>query len=788
MNDEHFKISAYLKNIIGKELITDEFVAVFELVKNSFDANATEVKIIFENQNNTEQAKLIIGDNGKGMNYDELKDKWLFVAYSAKKDGTEFDDYRNKIKTTRYFAGAKGVGRFSCDRLGSKLNLITIKDEPNPKIENLIVNWDEFEKDAKEEFVDVSVKHQVLSNIDYNINHGTILEISGLRDKWDRQRILKLKRSLIKLINPNQENVGNDFSIEIIANEEKELDNVLIKDKKTEFEIVNGKIKNTLFETLKIKTTNIRVTITEDGKNIISELTDRGDLIYKITEKNPFKNLFNIETFLFQLNRSAKVTFTKLMGINQIDFGSVFMYKNGFRIYPFGESGDDSLLIDRRKQQGYNRFLGSRDLIGRIEINGDNSELRETSSRDGGLLKTDAYNELVSFFYDFVLKRLERYAVEVIRWGDERIDTETGEMLSSITSVDVKKSFLDDSLKEKERLKEKELNHIIDEKIKGFIKWLAIEPKHIEAIDYDKDFFKIVEEKQDKSTTKTIQRIEKKAEKLNDQELIKSVKKIKKDFKQIQQAKKEAEKETEKISDDLKKEKKEKEQLQRQNLFLKSVKALEYDDVRDLVHIIGMKSDIITKEITKIQRKIHRGQNISNETLNKFIENISLANSFINTVTNFATKKNFLKATQDTTQDLVEFIKDYITNIYLKLYSNLTIEFHGNVQSVKHFVPFEITMIIDNLIGNSRKKAIGATKIDLYFSVENNLLTILYKDNGKGIDKSIKDVNMIFEEGFTTTNGSGLGLAHIKKILNKMGGEIKVNTNTAKGIEFIIKI
>jgi HSP90 family molecular chaperone len=82
MNDEHFKISAYLKNIIGKELITDEFVAVFELVKNSFDANATEVKIIFKNQNNSELAKLIIVDNGKGMNYDELKNKWLFVAYS----------------------------------------------------------------------------------------------------------------------------------------------------------------------------------------------------------------------------------------------------------------------------------------------------------------------------------------------------------------------------------------------------------------------------------------------------------------------------------------------------------------------------------------------------------------------------------------------------------------------------------------------------------------------------------------------------------------------------------
>ena len=785
MNDEHFKISAYLKNIIGKELITDEFVAVFELVKNSFDANATEVKIIFENQNNSELAKLIIVDNGKGMNYDELKNKWLFVAYSAKKDGTEFSDYRNKIKTTRYFAGAKGVGRFSCDRLGSNLNLITIKDEINAKIENLIVDWDKFEKDAKEEFVDVSVKHQVLSSIDYGIKHGTILEISGLRDVWDRTRILKLKKSLVKLINPNQKNDSDNFSIEIIAESEKEKDEELLKKKANDFDIVNGRIENKLFETLQIKTTNIKVEITEDKKYIISELWDRGDLIYKITERNPFSNLQNIKTFLFQLNRSAKMTFTRLMGINQIDYGSVFMYKNGFRIYPFGEPGDDTLLIDRRKVQGYNRFLGNRDLIGRIEIYGNNSELRETSSRDGGLLKTPAYNELVEFFYEFVLKRLERYAVEVIRWGDEREIKETGEILPIITSQDVKINILNES---KNLNQEIPLQERINQQVIGFIKWLIIEPKYLEKIEYDKDFFKIVEEKQDKSTTKTIHSIEKKAEKLDDAELIKSVKKIKRDFKQIQQAKKEAEKETENVSKKLKEEKKEKEQLKKQNLFLKSVKALEYDDVRDLVHIIGMKSDIITKEITKIRRKINKGQTISNEMLNNFIENISLANSFINTVTNFATKKNFLKATQDTTQDLVEFIKSYITNIYLKLYSNLTIEFHGDPQAIRHFVPFEITMIIDNLIGNSRKKAIGATKIDFYFSVENNLLTITYKDNGKGLDKTIKDVNMIFEEGFTTTNGSGLGLAHIKKILNKMDGEIKVNPKTEKGIEFIIKI
>jgi len=80
----NFRISAALKNIIGKELITDDFIAVFELVKNSFDAHASDVEIVFEGFK-TASPKIVIKDNGKGMNYDDLINKWLFVAYSAKK-------------------------------------------------------------------------------------------------------------------------------------------------------------------------------------------------------------------------------------------------------------------------------------------------------------------------------------------------------------------------------------------------------------------------------------------------------------------------------------------------------------------------------------------------------------------------------------------------------------------------------------------------------------------------------------------------------------------------------
>lgn len=113
-----FRVSAGLKDLIGRELIVDDFVAVFELVKNSFDAHASQVKLVFFAD------RLVVADNGKGMSRADIRDKWLFVAYSAKREGTEDDDYRDKIGERGHpFAGAKGVGRFSCDRLGSALLL-----------------------------------------------------------------------------------------------------------------------------------------------------------------------------------------------------------------------------------------------------------------------------------------------------------------------------------------------------------------------------------------------------------------------------------------------------------------------------------------------------------------------------------------------------------------------------------------------------------------------------------------------------------------------------------------
>ena len=212
-----FKVSSGLKDIIGRDLITDDFIAVFELVKNSYDANAKNVFIEFENN------KIIISDDGDGMSIDDIKDKWLFVAYSSKKQNDDEDDFRDKIQKRRHYAGAKGIGRFSADRLGDDL-VLTTKQATSKKIQQISVNWNKF-NNQKEKFENVKVDYLPLE--DYiipfpkNSKKGTILEISGTQG-WDRKKKIGLKHSLEKLINPFSQ--SSDFNIEIISKEDLEED------------------------------------------------------------------------------------------------------------------------------------------------------------------------------------------------------------------------------------------------------------------------------------------------------------------------------------------------------------------------------------------------------------------------------------------------------------------------------------------------------------------------------------------------------------------------------------
>jgi len=614
--DLRFKISSALKDILGRDLIPDDFIAVFELVKNSFDAHANNVHIRFENIE-AGNSRLVIKDDGKGMNYDDLISKWLFVAYSAKKDGTEDQDldYRSGIIGHRAFAGAKGIGRFSCDKLGKRLYLETTKDEPGAQTEILITDWENFEVNLKEEFSEVSVVHETKQQSDHGLDHGTVLVIEELRSEWDRRKYLKLKESLAKLINPTSRNEDLGFKIFIEIPEEEG------RDKETDEDHlkVNGEVKNFIFDTLGLKTTKIDAHISEDGKFISTELRDGGTLIYKIKEKNNYPLLDNIDVTLYFLNMSAKQTFTRRMGIPSYQYGHIFLYKNGFRVYPYGEPGEDPLKIDSRKTYGFRRYLGTRDLIGQIELFSKTDQLKETSSRGDGLIKTPAYFQLEEFLLD-VLKRLERYVVDVQQWGLSVEDDNSFDVKSRISDLIAKLTGSEDLVE-------------------------------FETTD---NFLNILETSQINSAETIVKNLRRLAFERADDHLVDEVEKATGKLHELKRAKEEAERYAEiefaKAKDATAK-------LQEQvgeNLFLKAINTSEYQEVIALLHHIGIYAGTIDNNLKGISLRVQNDVPLSKEELNNIIRTISFETKKILNVVAFATKANFKLQTEELKLDLGE--------------------------------------------------------------------------------------------------------------------------------------
>jgi signal transduction histidine kinase len=850
-----FKISTGLKNILGKDLITDDFIAIFELVKNSYDAHAQKVVITFSDD------KIIIADNGKGMSYDDLKNKWFFLAYSAKKDNTEdVEDgekkisYRDKIKQRKHYAGAKGIGRFSSDRLGKLLFIKTKKY--NKPFEQINIDWTLFEKDQKNIFEKIKFPLYSLISSDKPFpeksTYGTILEISRLHDKWDRKKIIDLKHSLEKLINPFSQK--EDFSIDIICEKEKIEDKSGVYKngpnkgiKYIERDKVNGPVKNAILDILELKTCHISYTI-EKGK-IETKITDRNELVYHISEKvSQLKIIEHLKIDLYFLNRKAKQNFTSKMGIEPVNFGSILLFKNGFRVQPFGETGDDSWGIDFRAQQGYNRFLGTRDLFGRVDIVTNNvDEFKEVSSRDGGLVKTKGNKELFDCF-EIAHRRLERYVVGVL-WGEGFIRRKYfGEGDDAVKAAQQYRELLS-SDKDSENLKIAKNNFGSKLDFIQIIKSLSSN-KDIQIINYNKDLVNIVNEQLDNNQIKFISDLDDIAEFTNDKDLKNKIKDIENKFKKLQKEKELAEKKAEleeqkrKVAEEktkieekakieaerqrkeeterrrkaelatLRKEKEraeaelakfkaeqkakeeeekrkkvenENERRKEQITRHRAAESIEYKDLRDSNHIIGVYADDIAKKILLLKRRIDKNIIIENNELLNFIQGISMANEKIATLTRFTTKSNYLKASLETTENIVTYIINYIEHTYKLLYK-IDVEFiNPNVIFIKTFQPIELCVVLDNILINSRKKK--AEKVIFEFNKVGNILQINIRDVGEKLSNTIQNHDLIFEEGITTTRGAGLGLSHVKRIIEEdLNGTVEYNPTYKKGFELIIKL
>lgn len=753
--EETFRVSSYLKDIIGRDLVTNEYVAIFELVKNSFDAQASRVDIEFDPDNGT----ITIVDDGLGMSAADIRDKWLFVAYSDKALAAS-DTYRDKIKSAGQFAGSKGIGRFSCDTLGRQLALYS-RVEGGSSISRLEIDWTKFEQSSTEEFQDIQVALSTARSFPpiYNAkppaDHGTVLVIQNTRQLWDAEHIKRLRKDLAKLIDP----FGTTKQVAVRT--------WLLDGSDKAIEGVDGPVGNSVADLLQEKTSRIEV-IFENGF-IESTLFDRGRKIYAIREPSPYEELNDsrIEGHIYFLNRSAKHTFTTRMGVRSVEFGSVFLFLNRFRIFPIGEEFDDSFGLNRRKQQGQSRYFGTRDIMGRVDVTAPPKMFREVSSRDAGLVEDARSRTLFDAIRRFMIFRLERYVVGV-NWPDTRDqDRDTSEGL------------------ETDRARERVLTII----------GALARSKDIDILYYDKELVRVSDDP-DQITDTALRAMSEVAESRGDASLLHQVEEARRRIDQLKSSREEAQQVARRAIEERQRADEIIARLEQQAAFLGRSQDVDVDRIQLLmhqaiIHVGHIRSAIANAahEIREVLEAASVPAEIELDDVQDILASIrqsarrasvsiagaSLSGDRLRTVLSFAPNIRVDLQTDKVRGDLIKFLQEYFEVRLVGVPDMPDATFEApDLMLQREFSPVDVAVIIDNLLDNARKAK--AQNIEFVAARKGqNSISIVVTDDGLGIDQRRVDPAKIFERGYTgSSNGTGLGLYSIRQIIKEMGGSIEL--------------
>lgn len=393
-NEVRFSVDAGIINRLGKELVGRHETAVSELVKNSYDADATEVNLIFENAWSS-GGILIIEDNGHGMDKEQLVNGFMRLSSSDK----IHNPISNKYKRQR--AGKKGIGRFATQRLGDKLTIIT-QTENSQEALKVVINWDEFQTDK-----DLLTISSRIEFIPKEKEEGTTLIIEGLREGWSDAMIKRVYRYTSELLQPfplskkkKKENRPSDdpgFKSNYFRKDEDELIPI-IDEEKAIFQHALAEIEGYVLD---------------DGQGCWALKSDKLNFsqeVYAIgnneKDKEDFSTPFNLIKgvhfkayyFVYDPSLFAPGTFTFIRDLGY-EKGGLKLYRNGFRVLPYGEQGDDWLGLD--KSNNRNIILAqhpNRNFFGFVELEDESGDFEETSSREG-LIENEYLKELVNFVY-----------------------------------------------------------------------------------------------------------------------------------------------------------------------------------------------------------------------------------------------------------------------------------------------------------------------------------------------------------------------------------------------------
>jgi signal transduction histidine kinase/uncharacterized protein YacL (UPF0231 family) len=416
---QNLRIKPYarLLTMLGEQLIKNERIALIEIIKNSYDADADWVKVSFQSfTDNFEYnitSKIIIEDNGCGMSLDIIKSHWLNPAtpdkLNKKREG------KQKTVKGRIIQGEKGIGRFAMLKLGKKITITTRQknDENEYVIEYDFSKYDnDFLTEGGKEKVlflddlDISVTERkpeyfVERSISLGIRkkkappYGTVLQISDLKGTWTPNKVESVFFDTIKLNSIFIESKKPEFEVifcqdnKILSFSKDHLEKLwLLLNEKSVLHIKDGCFDNDgLFFEYKIDDQPRKIEITDPAIAGLRVFNERfGNRAEKLKKRKIECGSFRFEFYIFDLSTRAPAKYQlDKEDKNIIKANRIYLYRDNIRVYPYGEPEDDWLRIDEyRGKIAAGDFLSNDQVIGCINITQKgNPKLKDKTNREG---------------------------------------------------------------------------------------------------------------------------------------------------------------------------------------------------------------------------------------------------------------------------------------------------------------------------------------------------------------------------------------------------------------------
>ena len=328
-----FTVDAELLRELGERLVGKPHIALAELIKNSYDADATRVTIKFS----PEEDSIEVNDNGHGMTFEEFKKYWMRIGTTHKME--------NQSKNLgRQLTGSKGVGRLAVQFLADKLTIITIPEDNKHERLKATINWEKAIEAG--ELTRVTVRY-TLNPSDTPLPHGTSIILNGLKNTWEKKSVRDLASEVWWL----QPLFGSALSYQANSKDHFQVDFQSTEDYTEEFEKQMGAIKGIWIARLVGKSVDGEVTLSlqfpgEQPKIHEYSIADLSDNNSKF---NNAENLNNADFEIRIYNLSGRQKFGIKVGEARKYFGrhgGVHVYDSNFRLPYYGLPTSDWLKLE----------------------------------------------------------------------------------------------------------------------------------------------------------------------------------------------------------------------------------------------------------------------------------------------------------------------------------------------------------------------------------------------------------------------------------------------------------